>query len=319
MEWMKRAKVEWLAGALLASAVWTAAIARHERAAFDAAWERADWGQRAAKGLLAGAVLLEALESGSAASSPAWAGRTADPWAVFGRSRRDLLKAMEWPVSSGIADMLLPDWPREGPRTAVLAELGRAARFTGAVVADASRERARRATRLFRSLWATAALLGAWVGVRALAAWRRWRGSSVGGGRDSVPADTGRLRMLIADDDPAVRRMLRRFFERSGYEVVTAEDGIEAVAAVGRVNPDVVLLDLYMPGMDGAEALTRIREMAPRLPVTVISGQGNPEMAAWCREVGARDFLPKPLDLTNLELSVSAQVLEAEEPPCRPG
>ena len=82
-----------------------------------------------------------------------------------------------------------------------------------------------------------------------------------------------RFRILLADDQREVRTSLRRFLERDGrFEVVAeVEDGDEAISVAGREQPDAVLLDLAMPGVNGLEALPRIREVAPHAQVVIIS------------------------------------------------
>jgi DNA-binding NarL/FixJ family response regulator len=85
--------------------------------------------------------------------------------------------------------------------------------------------------------------------------------------------DQGRYRVLLADDQREVRTSLRRFFEKDGrFEVISeVEDGGEAVIAAARDHPDVVVLDLAMPNVNGMEALPKIREAAPLAKIIVLS------------------------------------------------
>lgn len=114
--------------------------------------------------------------------------------------------------------------------------------------------------------------------------------------------------VLVADDDPAIRRLLRRILSHE-FVVVEAGDGEEAVKAAVAEHPDVVLLDLNMPGLDGHEALLRLRA-EPGLrttPVLVVTGSAvGGEEAAACLRDGAHDFVRKPFDDFELVARVRA-------------
>src|SRR5690606_16352452 len=107
-------------------------------------------------------------------------------------------------------------------------------------------------------------------------------------------------RLLVIDDEKGVRDALEQVFTYEGHEVRTAEDGPDGIAAAAEHRPDVVFLDVKMPGMDGLEALARIRGDDPTAVVIMISGHGTIETAVEATRRGAYDFLEKPLDTDRL-------------------
>jgi DNA-binding NarL/FixJ family response regulator len=101
-------------------------------------------------------------------------------------------------------------------------------------------------------------------------------------------------RVLLCDDSPQVRELVRVVLELEGNEVVSeAENGREAVDEAERLQPDVVLLDLSMPVMDGLEALPEIRRVAPATRVVVLSGFDNQRLVSQALALGADDYVPK--------------------------
>ncbi len=119
--------------------------------------------------------------------------------------------------------------------------------------------------------------------------------------------------VLVIDDDVLVRRAFSRCLEQIGFAVDQAENGEAAVRLIRQEEPELVLCDLRMPGMDGLEVLEIIGEEWPDLPVIVMSGQGTVKDAVEALKRGARDYLIKPVyDPTILEQSVR-RVLETAE------
>ena len=110
--------------------------------------------------------------------------------------------------------------------------------------------------------------------------------------------------ILIVDDEKAILQSVRDILMDEGYEVSAAEGGTEALKAMKDALPDLVLLDVWMPGMDGLEALKRMRDISPRLPVIVMSGHGTIDTAVKAVRLGAYDFIEKPLSLDKLSLTV---------------
>src|SRR5919197_2510611 len=101
-------------------------------------------------------------------------------------------------------------------------------------------------------------------------------------------------RILVIDDEAAIRDSLKMTLEYEGYEFVGAATGQEGLALAERDAPDVVMLDVKMPGMDGIEVLDRLRAMYESLPVIVISGHGTVSTAFEAANKGAFDFIEKP-------------------------
>jgi two-component system nitrogen regulation response regulator NtrX len=103
-----------------------------------------------------------------------------------------------------------------------------------------------------------------------------------------------KARILVIDDEAAIRDSLRMTLEYEGYEFIGAATGQEGIALAERDAPDLVLLDVKMPGMDGIEVLERLRHMNETLPVVVVSGHGTISTAVEATKKGAFDFIEKP-------------------------
>src|SRR3954454_21540120 len=101
-------------------------------------------------------------------------------------------------------------------------------------------------------------------------------------------------RVLVIDDEAAIRDSLRMTLEYEGYEFIGAATGHEGLALAERDAPDLVLLDVKMPGMDGIEVLERLRNMNDAVPVIVVSGHGTIQTAVEATKKGAFDFIEKP-------------------------
>src|SRR5436853_38624 len=101
-------------------------------------------------------------------------------------------------------------------------------------------------------------------------------------------------RILVIDDEGPIRDSLKMTLEYEGYEFIGAATGQEGLALAERETPDLVLLDVKMPGMDGIEVLERLRNMNEALPVVVVSGHGTISTAVEATKKGAFDFIEKP-------------------------
>jgi two-component system, NtrC family, nitrogen regulation response regulator NtrX len=115
--------------------------------------------------------------------------------------------------------------------------------------------------------------------------------------------------VMIVDDEEGIRESLSGIFEDEGHEVLTAGSGEEALRALKEQTPDLILLDVWLPGVDGLETLKEIKGLNPELPVIMISGHGNIELALKATRAGAYDFLEKPLSLERV-LFVAQRALE---------
>jgi two-component system nitrogen regulation response regulator NtrX len=113
--------------------------------------------------------------------------------------------------------------------------------------------------------------------------------------------------VLIADDEPNIRRMVGALLTAEGYEVTETPSGVEAVARVREGEPDVALVDLMMPGeLDGMATLAKLRDAAPDLPVIMMSGRAGLADAVKATKLGAFNFLEKPLTPEGVLLAVSS-------------
>jgi adenylate cyclase len=119
---------------------------------------------------------------------------------------------------------------------------------------------------------------------------------------------TGLGHVLVVDDDPINRALLTKRLELDGHRATAVDNGFAALAAIGEARPDVVLLDIEMPGLDGIEVLARLKADADLrdIPVIMISGVEDSESIVRCIETGAEDFLPKPFDPAILRARIGA-------------
>jgi two-component system KDP operon response regulator KdpE len=118
-------------------------------------------------------------------------------------------------------------------------------------------------------------------------------------------------RILVVDDEPELRDVLQEYLAQRGHHVETAPNGEAALAAIARARPDLVLLDLHMPGMDGLEVLRRIRTLALVIMVTA-----NTDVPA-ARETlksGAFDYVTKPIDFDHLDQVIAAALAWGARP-----
>jgi two-component system, NtrC family, nitrogen regulation response regulator NtrX len=102
-------------------------------------------------------------------------------------------------------------------------------------------------------------------------------------------------RILVIDDEAEIRRSVRMILEYEGYDVIEAASGPEGLTMAEREAPDLVFLDVKMPGMDGLEVLQRIKALTEAVPVVIISGHGTVSTAVEATKAGAFDFIEKPL------------------------
>ncbi|HSF05606.1 MAG TPA: sigma-54 dependent transcriptional regulator [Methylomirabilota bacterium] len=111
--------------------------------------------------------------------------------------------------------------------------------------------------------------------------------------------------ILIVDDEPAIQSTLRGVLEDEGYRVTAVGSGADALNVVGDESPDLVFLDIWMPGKDGLQTLADLKRLRPEVTVVMISGHGTIETAVKATRLGAYDFIEKPLSLEKTLLIVS--------------
>ncbi len=118
----------------------------------------------------------------------------------------------------------------------------------------------------------------------------------------------GAGKILIVDDDPEVRMATSDFLSGKGHEISQAEGGVQALKMIDAIKPDLVLLDVAMPEMDGMETLKRIVERHPTLPVIMVTANADIEITSKVLQLGAADYVPKPFDLDYLEQAINIQL-----------
>ncbi|RIL11291.1 MAG: UDP-3-O-[3-hydroxymyristoyl] N-acetylglucosamine deacetylase [Proteobacteria bacterium] len=111
-------------------------------------------------------------------------------------------------------------------------------------------------------------------------------------------------RILVIDDEASIRQSLKGILSDEGYETLLAEDGTSALNILSHTKPSAVVLDIWMPGMDGIEVLIKIKQIYPDLPVIMISGHATIATAIRATRMGAFDFVEKPLDMNGTLLTV---------------
>jgi two-component system, OmpR family, response regulator TctD len=116
------------------------------------------------------------------------------------------------------------------------------------------------------------------------------------------------MKLLVIEDNAAMQTTLQRSFERRGFKVVICDDGAKALSRWQASVPDVVLLDLSMPGQDGLEVLAQARAAGLTTPVIIITARGTLGDRILGLNTGADDYLPKPFDLDELEARIRALV-----------
>jgi two-component system KDP operon response regulator KdpE len=120
-------------------------------------------------------------------------------------------------------------------------------------------------------------------------------------------------RILVVDDEIPIQRILRRNLTASGYEVVVAGGGEQAIEMVQTQQPDLVLLDLYLPGgLNGLDVCIKIRELSPQLPIIVLSAVTEERQKVRALDLGADDYLTKPFSNDELQARVRACLRRAQ-------
>jgi len=115
------------------------------------------------------------------------------------------------------------------------------------------------------------------------------------------------LTILVADDQPGVRRLLHEVFRAQGYRVILARDGCEAIAAATKTRPAAVLLDLRMPGKGGLEALEELKQLYPEVPVVLMTAVNEIDVEEALTR-GADRTISKPFDIKELQQVVAEVV-----------
>jgi DNA-binding response OmpR family regulator len=115
-------------------------------------------------------------------------------------------------------------------------------------------------------------------------------------------------RVLVVDDEANVTAIVEEYFTSLGYEVDVAHDGGAALIQAAAIRPDVVLLDITMPEISGDEVLDRLHALDPTVPIVMLTGNANEELARSFLRRGALDYVSKPFQLETLERVVATAV-----------
>ncbi len=124
-------------------------------------------------------------------------------------------------------------------------------------------------------------------------------------------------RILMVEDDAVIREATQLTLERHGYDVTTAEDGLEAIESFEKIHPDAVMLDIMLPGLDGISVCRRIRETS-LVPIVMVSARGDALDVVLGLEAGADDYVTKPFDTQVLVARLRAVMRRAISDPERP-
>ena len=119
-------------------------------------------------------------------------------------------------------------------------------------------------------------------------------------------------KILVIEDDQSMRWVLEKSLSREGYKVTSAPDGRSGISAAVETAPDLVVLDILMPDMDGLTVLRKLKETHPQLPVLIITAQNIMTHAVEAMRRGAYDYLPKPFDIAVLLERVDRGLAQSE-------
>ena len=127
-----------------------------------------------------------------------------------------------------------------------------------------------------------------------------------------------RMQLLLVEDDPTMQATLHRALTRRGMEVTAVGDGRAALSQWAALQPDAVILDLTLPGLDGLQVLQQARSRGLRTPVLILTARGTVGDRVMGLNAGADDYLPKPFDLDELEARLRALVRRSADPAVAP-
>jgi two-component system KDP operon response regulator KdpE len=114
------------------------------------------------------------------------------------------------------------------------------------------------------------------------------------------------LRVLVVDDEPAIRRFLRTSLRAEGYDIIEEETGEAALTEIRRRSPDLIMLDLGLPDIDGTEVINRIRTAGSSVPIIVLSSRSDEAAKVDALDLGADDFVTKPFGIDELLARIRA-------------
>ncbi|WP_347548381.1 response regulator [Pseudalkalibacillus hwajinpoensis] len=117
-------------------------------------------------------------------------------------------------------------------------------------------------------------------------------------------------KILIVDDQYGIRILLNEIFQKDGYQTYQAANGVQALSIVKSEDPDLVILDMKIPGMDGLEILKRIKKMEARALVIIMTAYGELDMIHEAMDLGAITHFAKPFDIDEIKAAVKKELAE---------
>ncbi|WP_227762614.1 response regulator [Zhaonella formicivorans] len=120
------------------------------------------------------------------------------------------------------------------------------------------------------------------------------------------------VKILIVDDQAGVRRLIAETLKEDNYEVHLAASGLEALAAMQKMEPAIVLLDMKMPGMSGLEVIQEMKRLNLKSTIVLMTAYGELDMVNQAKKLGVVNFLPKPFDINEMRMMV-AGLMSAKE------
>jgi DNA-binding response OmpR family regulator len=123
----------------------------------------------------------------------------------------------------------------------------------------------------------------------------------------------GRMHILVVEDEPAIADFLERGLSAEGYSVSTTGDGVDAGHLAKSADVDLLILDLMLPGRDGADALAEVRRARPQLPVIVLTARAEIDSKVALLDLGATDYITKPFSFEELAARVRAHLRDRDE------
>ncbi|ODS33452.1 MAG: two-component response regulator [Candidatus Scalindua rubra] len=115
-------------------------------------------------------------------------------------------------------------------------------------------------------------------------------------------------KILVVDDEVKAYELIKRFLETRGYNVITSTSGEDAIEKVKNEKPDVILLDIRMPGMEGTEVLKRVREFDKDVGIIMVTAVKEEETGKEALKLGADEYITKPIDFDYLETSILVDI-----------
>lgn len=120
-------------------------------------------------------------------------------------------------------------------------------------------------------------------------------------------------KILIVDDQYGIRILLNEVFHKEGYQTFQAANGVQAIDIVHKHSPDLVLLDMKIPGMDGIEILKRLKKIDKNIQVIIMTAYGELDMIQEAKELGAVTHFAKPFDIDEIRGAVRSHILAKSE------